>query len=139
MPNETAVVVGAGGISKAWFGPLQAEHVDVRAVVDLDADRAREAIRHWQLDAEARAEGKRQRQQRKRQPKPRRIPAAPAERPPSVNVADLKRRIYNPHVSRENVIKALEALPPAERRATIAGLPPGLRRKLGGYLKGRGG
>ena len=94
---------------------------------------------YWQLDAEARAEGKRQRQQRKRQPKPRRIPAAPAERPPSVNVADLKRRIYNPHVSRENVIKALEALPPAERRATIAGLPPGLRRKLGGYLKGRGG
>jgi len=53
MPNETAVVVGAGGISKAWFGPLRDEQVDVRAVVDLDADRAREAIRHWQLDAEA--------------------------------------------------------------------------------------
>ena len=90
-----------------------------------------------QLDAEAGEDRKRRKQSRKRRAKP------PAKRPPddgqnpSVNVADLKRRIYNPHVSRENVIKALEALPTAERRSTIAGLPPGLRRKLGDYLKGR--
>ena len=92
---------------------------------------------YWQLDAEARADRKRQRRERKRQsrPPPREAVARRAER---VNVADLKKRIFNPRVSRENVIKALEALPPAERKATIASLPPGLRRKLGGYLKGRG-
>lgn len=90
---------------------------------------------YWQLDAEAKADRKRQKQERKRRgPPPRR--ASAEERAPGINVADLKRRIFNPHVSRENVIKALEALPPAERKATIAGLPPGLKRKLGNYLKG---
>ena len=91
---------------------------------------------YWQLDAEARTDRRKRRQERKRQG--RRPPDyAKADEAPSVNVADLKRRIYNPNVSRENVIKALEALPAAERKATIAGLPPGLRRKLGTYLKGR--
>ena len=93
---------------------------------------------YWQLDAEARAERKRQRRERKRQSKPPPTHEAVAQRSAGVNVADLKKRIFNPRVSRENVIKALESLPPAERRATIASLPPGLRRKLGGYLKGRG-
>jgi len=93
---------------------------------------------YWQLDAEAKAERKRQKQERKQQQKRPPARAAAADRPASVNVADLKKRIFNPHVSRENVIKALEALPPAERKATIAGLPPGLRRKLGNYLKGGG-
>ena len=93
---------------------------------------------YWQLDAEARAERKRQRQQRKRQSKPPPPHEAVAGRATQVNVADLKKRIFNPRVSRDNVIKALESLPPAERKATIASLPPGLRRKLGGYLKGRG-
>ena len=50
-------------------------------------------------------------------------------------MAELKKRIFNPRVSKENMIKAIEALPPAERKATIAGLPPGLKRKLGGYLQ----
>jgi hypothetical protein len=94
--------------------------------------------RYWELDAEAKADRKRQEQERKRQRERPRTRAAAVERASSVNVADLKKRIFNPHVSRENVIKALEALPPAERKATIAGLPPGLRRKLGNYLKGRG-
>ena len=92
--------------------------------------------RYWQLDAEAEADRKRRQQERKRRRKPPPARASVVERPPSVNVADLKKRIFNPHVSRENVIKALEALPSGERRATIAGLPPGLRRKLGNYLKG---
>ena len=92
---------------------------------------------YWRLDGEARSDRKKRRQERKRQAQPRPPHAGPAERPPSVNVAELKKRIYNPNVSRENVIKALEALPAAERKATISGLPPGLRRKLGSYLKGR--
>ena len=89
---------------------------------------------YGELEAEARADRKRRRQELKGRLKPPR--ASGAEEAQSVNVADLKKRIFNPHVSRENVIKALEALPPAERKATIAGLPPGLRRKLGDYLKG---
>ena len=93
---------------------------------------------YWQLDAQARAERKRQRQERKRR-QPHRPPNRSApERTPPVNVADLKKRIFNRQVSRENVIKALEALPAGERKAVIATLPPGLRRKLGGYLKGGG-
>ena len=88
---------------------------------------------YWQLDGEAKADRKRQKQERKRRSTPPKRPSG-EERGPGANVEDLKKRIFNPHVSRENVIKALEALPPAERKATIAGLPPGLRKKLGNYL-----
>ncbi|MDP6775870.1 MAG: hypothetical protein QGI83_03800 [Candidatus Latescibacteria bacterium] len=91
---------------------------------------------YWELDAEAKADRKERKQERKKRAKPPTRPSRGTEGPPSVNVADLKRRIFNPQVSRENVIQALEALPPAERKATIAGLPPGLKRKLGQYLKG---
>ncbi|MDI9584747.1 MAG: Gfo/Idh/MocA family oxidoreductase [Acidobacteriota bacterium] len=52
MP-ETAVVVGAGGISNAWFPPLKAEGVHVAAVVDLNPDAARGQIAKYELDAEA--------------------------------------------------------------------------------------
>lgn len=91
-----------------------------------------------QLDEEAKAERRRQRDERKS--KGRRPPkdTVAVGRAPSVNIADLKKRIFNPQVSRDNVIKALEALPPREKKATIAGFPPGLRRKLGDYLKGGG-
>ena len=34
-----AIVVGAGGISNAWFGPLKAEGVHVAALVDLQRER----------------------------------------------------------------------------------------------------
>ena len=92
--------------------------------------------RYRELEADARAANRIKRQERKRKAKrPTRHKAD--TKPVGVNVADMKRRIFNPEVSRENVIKALEGLPPAERRATIAGLPPGLRRKLGTYLHGR--
>ena len=90
---------------------------------------------YWQLKAEAKAERDQLRHERKQQPKPHAAHASAHEQVPPVNVADLKKRIFNPNVSRDNVIKALEALPPAERKSTIAGLPPGLRRKLGDYLK----
>ena len=92
---------------------------------------------YGQLGTEAKSEKKRHKQRQKRRGDLRPIQASRSERASSVNVADLKKRIFNPQVSRENVIKALEALPPKEKKATIAGLPPGLRRKLEGYLKGR--
>ncbi len=94
--------------------------------------------RYWQLDAEAKTDRSRRRWARKRRRKPPPARDSMVERGPSVNVADLKKRIFNHQVSRENIIRSLEALPSSERRATIAILPPGLRRKLGNYLKGRG-
>jgi predicted dehydrogenase len=44
------IVVGAGGISKAWFGPLKEEGVHVAAVVDLNRDAAQQKIDEYQLD-----------------------------------------------------------------------------------------
>ena len=51
MVSERAVVVGAGGISGAWFPPLKQEGVDVAAVVDLDLERAKGKIKEYELDA----------------------------------------------------------------------------------------
>jgi predicted dehydrogenase len=53
MARESAVVVGAGSISKAWFGPLKDEQVDVRAVVDLNIEAARRQIEQFELDCPA--------------------------------------------------------------------------------------
>ncbi len=53
MANETAVVVGAGGISNAWFPPLKDEEVNVLAVVDLDIERAKGQLEKYEIDAEA--------------------------------------------------------------------------------------
>jgi predicted dehydrogenase len=53
MPKERAIVVGAGGISGAWFPPLIAEKVRVQAVVDLNLVSAQEKIARYGLDAEA--------------------------------------------------------------------------------------
>jgi predicted dehydrogenase len=49
--SERAVVVGAGGISGAWFPPLKREKVDIAAVVDLDLERAKARIKEYELDA----------------------------------------------------------------------------------------
>jgi predicted dehydrogenase len=49
----SAVVVGAGGISNAWFPPLKAEGVDIRAVVDLNPEAAQAQIAKYELTAEA--------------------------------------------------------------------------------------
>jgi len=51
MAGERAVVVGAGGISGAWFPPLKAEGVNIMAVVDLDIDAARRRIAEFELAA----------------------------------------------------------------------------------------
>ena len=90
---------------------------------------------YWQLDKEAKTDRKKRKQERKQNQ--RRKPPTPSAPEGSINVTELKKRTYNPQVSRENVIKALEALPSKEKKATIAGLPPWLGRKLGQYVKGR--
>ncbi len=57
MPNERVVVIGAGGISPAWFKPLKAEGVQVAAVVDLKPEQAAKRIAEFDLaGAEASAD-----------------------------------------------------------------------------------
>ncbi len=53
MARERAIVVGAGGISGAWFGPLKKEKVQVVAVVDLDLEAAKGKIERFELDCPA--------------------------------------------------------------------------------------
>ena len=53
MARERAVVVGAGGISQAWFNALKAERVRVVGVVDLDIDAANGRISDFELDCPA--------------------------------------------------------------------------------------
>ena len=100
------------------------------------ADESMSGEFYWELESEAKADRKKRKEEQKQRRKPWSKRSPVVEGAPSINVADLKKRIFNPQVSRENVIKALEALPPAERKTTIAGLPPWLRRKLGQYVKG---
>lgn len=50
------MVVGAGGISNAWFPPLIAEKVDIAAVVDLRVEAAKAQIAKYNLDALAMAD-----------------------------------------------------------------------------------
>ena len=51
MASERALVVGAGGISGAWFPPLMAEKVNVVGVVDLKKSMAEARIKEYGLDA----------------------------------------------------------------------------------------
>jgi len=53
VAKERAVVVGAGGISGAWFPPLATEKVEVAAVVDLKLAAAKACIKQYKLDAVA--------------------------------------------------------------------------------------
>ena len=52
MARERAVVVGAGGISGAWFGPLEKERVEVVGVVELDLERARQRLAKHNLSCD---------------------------------------------------------------------------------------
>ena len=52
MAKEKVVIVGAGGISNAWFPPLLAEKVNIVGVVDLNADNARRQIAKYAVDCE---------------------------------------------------------------------------------------
>jgi predicted dehydrogenase len=49
MAQERVIVVGAGGISNAWFGPLKAEGLQVAAVVDLRVESARAQLEKYQI------------------------------------------------------------------------------------------
>lgn len=51
--NVKAVVVGAGGISNAWFPPLIEEKVHIPAVVDLNIETAQAQIKKYGLKAVA--------------------------------------------------------------------------------------
>ncbi len=53
MARERAVVVGAGGISGAWFPALAHEKVRIAAVVDLNIEAAKRRIEEFGLEAEA--------------------------------------------------------------------------------------
>jgi predicted dehydrogenase len=53
MARERAVVVGAGGISNAWFPPLLKEKVEVVGVVDMNPETARKQIEKYELSCEA--------------------------------------------------------------------------------------
>ena len=52
MAKESCVIVGAGGISNAWFPPLKSEKVEIRGVVDLDVSRARAQCEKYGVAAE---------------------------------------------------------------------------------------
>jgi predicted dehydrogenase len=49
MSQERVIVVGAGGISGAWFPNIVKEKLNVVAVVDLNIDNARRQIEKYQL------------------------------------------------------------------------------------------
>jgi predicted dehydrogenase len=53
MAELKAVVVGAGGISGAWFPALKKENVQVPVVVDVNLDNANRRIREFEVGAEA--------------------------------------------------------------------------------------
>jgi predicted dehydrogenase len=53
MATQRVIVVGAGGISNAWFPPLAAEGVQVAAVVDLNIEAARKQIEKHKLTCPA--------------------------------------------------------------------------------------
>jgi len=53
VAGEKAIVVGAGGISGAWFPPLQQEGVQVVAVVDIRKAAAEEKIAKYKLTCPA--------------------------------------------------------------------------------------
>jgi len=52
MARAKAVVVGAGGISGAWFVPLIYEKIDIAAVVDVRLDAAKKCCEYYDLDCE---------------------------------------------------------------------------------------
>jgi predicted dehydrogenase len=53
MANERVIVVGAGGISNAWFPPIKAEALQVAAVVDLRAEAAQKQVDQYELTGAA--------------------------------------------------------------------------------------
>ena len=52
MSRHKAVVVGAGGISNAWFPPLQKEKVEIVGVVDSRDEAAKSQCAKYGIDCE---------------------------------------------------------------------------------------
>ena len=52
MAQEKAIVVGAGGISNAWFPPLLNEKVNIVGVSDLNLENARKQIEKYGVECE---------------------------------------------------------------------------------------
>lgn len=52
MSRHKAVVVGAGGISNAWFPPLQKEKVEIAGVVDIRDEAAKSQCAKYGIDCE---------------------------------------------------------------------------------------
>jgi len=49
MASERVIVIGAGGISNAWFPPIKAENLQVVAVVDLRPESAQKQVDKYEL------------------------------------------------------------------------------------------
>jgi len=52
MSKERVVMVGAGGISGAWFPPLKAEGLEIAGIVDLDPERAKAQAAKFGVECE---------------------------------------------------------------------------------------
>lgn len=52
MAKQSVVIAGAGGISNAWFPPLLAEKVEIRAVVDLNPAQAARQCEKYEVACE---------------------------------------------------------------------------------------
>jgi len=73
-----------------------------------------------QLDAQAKSDRKERKQSKRRSG---RRPVQDDTRT-EINTADLKKRVYNRNVSRDNIIKALEAMPQVSEKPPSQGCPP---------------
>ena len=87
---------------------------------------------YFTLDAQRR---ELQRQQKAERKKNQKKPANVQEPASNVDVTALKRRVFNPQTSQQNMIKSLEAMPAAERKKTISSLTTFLRSKIKKYLQ----
>ena len=94
---------------------------------------------YFKLDAERKVIQKKTKLEQKKQQKGMLVSSKLAvQSQPSVNIIELKKRIFNPQTSPQNMIKALEALPVDERKKTVSSLTSFLRGKITKYLQSKG-
>ena len=91
---------------------------------------------YFKLDADRKEFQRKMKQLRKKQQKSDHIVSKDSSAP-SINIAELKRRIFNPQTSSQNMIKALEAMPAEDRKKTIQSLTPYLKSKIAKYLQSK--
>ena len=93
---------------------------------------------YFMLDVERRQAQKQQKQERKKKQRDGGRLVGKKNSVPAVNVAELKKRVFNPQTSQHNMIRALEAMPADERGKTIENLTSFLRSKIVSWLKKKG-